>query len=243
MPVKSKKTIYYCGIPIEYTLTKKQVKNVNIRINEEGEIFVSGKKGVSDEEINKFVESKAEWIIRNLAEVERYNQMKPDNEMYTGKKVYYLGFPYIINVCESDENQVEKEENGIISISTKNLEDSEYNKELYLKWLKKEALKIYDEVLRRMYKVVEGENIPFPKVTVRNMKSRWGSCSPSNNSISLNIQLMKTDIGCIEQVVLHELLHFKELNHSENFYNLLDKYMSDWKARKDRLEEKYKDGI
>ena len=243
MLVKSKKTIHYCGIPIEYTLIRKQVKNVNIRINEEGEIFVSARCEVSVDEISRFVESKIEWIIRNLAEVERYNQMKPDNEMYTGKKVYYLGIPYIINICESDENEIAREENGIISISTKNLQDNEYNKDLYLKWLKHEAVGVYAKVLESMYKLVECENIPLPKMAIRNMKSRWGSCSPSNKSISLNIQLMKTDIECIEQVVLHELLHFKELNHSDRFYELLDKYMSDWKERKERLEEKYKDGI
>ena len=75
------------------------------------------------------------------------------------------------------------------------------------------------------------------------MKTRWGSCKVSDKVVTLNLQLIKSDIACIEQVVLHELLHFAQPNHGEEFYALLEKYMPDWKERKQYLEEKCKDGI
>ena len=82
----SRQEIQYFGIPIEFELTRKQVKNINIRINEDGIISVSAGKSVPVAEIKDFVESRADWIIRSLAELERYNSVKPDNDIYNGKK-------------------------------------------------------------------------------------------------------------------------------------------------------------
>lgn len=238
----SKKTAFYHGIPIEYNLTRKHVKNLNLRINEYGEIFVSARKDVSVEYINNFVESKAEWIIRNLAQVERYNKVKPDNEVYNGKKVYFLGKPYVIEVYKSEYEKVILE-GKVIKIYTSEYESDQNLKEIYLKWLFESSKIIFEDALRKIYEVVKDENIPYPEFLIKNMKSRWGSCRPSLKNITLNLQLIKTDIECIEQVVMHELLHFKQANHSRSFYCLMDKYMPDWRERKHRLDKLYKDGI
>ena len=236
-----KRTVFYCGIPIEYNLTRKPVKNINLRINQYGEILVSARRSISAEQINEFVESKAEWIIRTLAEIERYNIVKPDNDVYMGKKVYFLGSSYNINVCHGEEKVVLKD--SLINIYTMETENSQKLKEIYIAWLYERAGVIFKDVLERMYSLVERENIPYPTFIIKNMKSRWGSCRPSAKSITLNLQLIKTDMECIEQVVVHELLHFKQANHSKNFYTLVEKYIPDWRERKRRTENKYKDGI
>ena len=236
------KTIYYCGIPIEYSLIRKQVKNINIRISENGEILVSARNGISVSDINTFVKNKAEWIIRSLAAVERYNLTKPDSEIYIGKRVFYLGEMYIIDIIGSKDDKVELD-GEIITIYSKNIYNSDYLKGIYLSWLKEQASLVFEETLKKMFGLVKSEKIPYPKFTIRNMKSRWGSCSVSQKSITLNLQLIKADRQSIEQVVLHELIHFKEAGHNEKFYSLLDKYMSDWYERKERLEEKFKDGL
>lgn len=238
----SKRTISYCGIPIEYTLTRKPVKNVNIRINEEGRIMVSAAKAVSTGYINEFVESKAEWIIRNLAAIERYNRVKPDNEVYIGKRVYYLGELCVIDVETSKEERVEKEDN-VITIYTSDGENGSVLKGLYLRWLYDRAQEAFKDSMERMYLLAEKEGIPKADMAVRNMKTRWGTCNVKTKKITLNLQLIKTDIKCIDQVVLHEYMHFKYINHNSDFYSLLDRYMSNWREYKKDLEERYKDGI
>lgn len=238
----SKKSIQYCGIPIEYTLTRKPVKNMNVRINEKGEILVSAKSGLPVEQINQFIEHKAEWIIRTLAAVERYNMTKPDSDVYIGKKCYYLGMAYVMDIKKSQEAYVGVEKN-VITVFTKDPADTQKVKMQYLAWLKKEAITIFNQSLFRMYSLAEKENIPLPKINIRNMKTRWGSCSPSSQKITLNLQLVKADMDCIDHVVLHELMHFKQADHGREFYSLIDKYITDWKERRSRLNEKYKDGI
>jgi len=74
------------------------------------------------------------------------------------------------------------------------------------------------------------------KVTIRKMKTRWGSCNYHKKSINLNLELIKKPLECVEYVIFHELTHLIYPNHSKDFYNYLLTYMSDWKRRKERLE-------
>lgn len=215
---------------------------MNVRINEKGEILVSARSGLPVEEINGFIESKAEWIIRTLAAVERYNMAKPDSEIYVGKKCYYLGEAYVVDIKQSDVDFVTEGEN-VITVFSKQPNESNGVKLQYLGWLKKEAIAVFNDSVMRMQSLAVKENIPMPTVSIRNMKTRWGSCNPRSQKITLNLQLMKADRECIDHVVLHELMHFKHANHGKDFYALIDKYMSDWKERRERLNEKYKDGI
>ena len=75
------------------------------------------------------------------------------------------------------------------------------------------------------------------------MSTRWGSCNRELKKINLNLQLIKADEKCIEQVILHEIVHLKIGGHGEDFYAELGRFMPDWKDRKNRLEKMYKDGI
>ena len=81
----------YRGTEFEYTVTRKKVKNINIHINENCQIAVSAPYKTDIEYIRAFVESKGEWIYKNMVAIEKYNISKPDSEIYTGKKVYILG--------------------------------------------------------------------------------------------------------------------------------------------------------
>ena len=120
---------------------------------------------------------------------------------------------------------------------------SDVLKEVYLEWLKEEAEKKFEEVMDRIHPMVAEYRIKRPQIKVRNMKSIWGSCTTTGSAIRLNLQLMKADEACIEQVVLHELLHFRYPNHGKSFYDLLEQLMPDWKERKEKLEKNFKDGV
>ena len=77
---------------------------------------------------------------------------------------------------------------------------------------------------------------PPPPVRLQAMKVQWGSCSPAGR-LTLNPWLVKAPRDCIDYVILHELCHLKEHNHSPRFYKLLDKHMPLWRERKERLDE------
>ena len=236
----SRHFIPFEGIEIEYELTRKNVKYINLRVNKYGKVVVSAGKHVPFEAIDEFVRSKAFWIIMHLAEVEKIKNDMPDTSLYDGKTVYYLGKPYHLLLERGEKNIFF--EGDVLNFYYPSMK-SDVLKEVYLEWLKEEAEKKFEEVMDRIHPMVAEYRIKRPQIKVRNMKSIWGSCTTTGSAIRLNLQLMKADEACIEQVVLHELLHFRYPNHGKSFYDLLEQLMPDWKERKEKLEKNFKDGV
>ncbi|MGN0136046.1 SprT-like domain-containing protein [Anaerotignum sp.] len=232
--------IQYEGIEIEYELTRKNVKYINLRVNKYGKVVVSAGKNVPFAVIDEFVQSKAFWIITHLAEIEKIKNGLPDGSMYDGKTVYYLGKPYRLTL-ERGDSRIYLEGDNIFLFSPKMIDN--VLKEEYLAWLQARAGEKFEEIMDRIYPMVKEYHIVRPEIKIRNMKSIWGSCTTTGKSIRLNLQLMKAEEACIEQVILHELLHFRYPNHGKSFYDLMDQLMPDWKERKEKLETKFKDGI
>ncbi len=231
----------YMGIPVEYKLIRKKVKNINIHINEKCLITVSASERTPVKYVTDFVESKADWILRNMAEIERYNLTKPDDMIYDGKNVFILGRQYAVKVIESQENSINIEDEYVVIKS--NSSESDVLKSQYMEFLKEKAYDVFSSVLNEMYQKIKCEGIPEPKLNIRNMKTRWGTCNIKTSVITLNLQLIKTDIDCIRQVASHELVHFKVKNHGKDFYRLLEKYVPNWKELKKAMDTRYKDGI
>ncbi|MCD8037198.1 MAG: M48 family metallopeptidase [Clostridiales bacterium] len=234
------RAIEYCGLRMEYEFTKKDIKNINIRITADGGISVSAPAGLSPKYVDSFVQDRAEWIFRKLADVEKRREGMPDDGFYDGKTLYYLGNEYTLRLAKGRKFEVKKTANEII-VSSRAGDDN--LKPKYISWLNDEAKPVFEDSLTRMLDKAGKYNIERPEIYVRNMKSRWGSCSNTKKRIGLNVQLMKADVDCIDQVVAHELAHFVVFDHSAEFYQVLSDIMPDWKERKDRLEKMYKDGI
>ncbi len=233
-------TVQYEGLEIEYELLRKRVKYINLRVTKKGEVVVSAGKNVPFSVIEEFVQSKTLWIIQHLAEIEKIRQELPEEGLFDGKTVYYLGRPYVLRLRRGEEGiRLDEDEIWMYMPGT----DPEMLRQTYLFWLNQQAVKKFEEIMNRIYPLVEEYAIERPQIRVRNMKSIWGSCTTRGNSIRLNLQLMKAAEDCMEQVVLHELLHFRYPNHGEEFYAQMDRLMPDWQERKHRLETKYKDGI
>ena len=93
-------------------------------------------------------------------------------------------------------------------------------------------------LINRINELADKYGFIFNKVSIRNQKTRWGSCSIKNN-ISLNIQLMKLSNSLIDYVILHELVHTVVKNHSILFWNTLDIYVNDAKKIDNRLKQYY----
>ena len=94
---------------------------------------------------------------------------------------------------------------------------------------------IFPSVSNKLIKPLPWVNDNLP-LRYRFMKKRWGSCS-ARGQITLNPHLIKSHPQCIDYVILHELCHLKELNHSPRFYALMDKYMPQWRDLKTQLNE------
>lgn len=122
-------------------------------------------------------------------------------------------------------------------------DNQEHVKKLFENWWRKQAKSILIERVRYWYPIVEKYGVEMPKVSVRKMKTLWGSCSVAHQAVTFNFYLIKARMPYIDYVVLHELVHFLYPNHSKHFYAFLSNHMPDWKERKFVLDQDVVHGL
>ena len=103
-------------------------------------------------------------------------------------------------------------------------------------WYKKYAKDVFKKYLDEAYYVFD-EKIPYPIIKVRSMKTRWGVCNRRDNSVTLNLELIKKDPEYLNYVIVHELSHFIHFDHSRAFWHVVEKYCPDYKTVRKKLKE------
>ena len=232
------RTIIYNDKQIKYTLEIKKVKNVNLRIKDDGKIFVSANENVPFTFIDDFILKQGKFILNTLNKFNQLNIYKNNDKQYiSGETFYILGKNIRLKVIESNEEKIFND-TIFLYIYTKNALDFNKKKKIVDNYIKNIAYNTFLDITKQLYLKFRKYNINMPTIEVRSMKKRWGSCIPSKNKINLNTLLIQAPKNCIEYVILHEFCHFIHPNHSKNFYNFLTIMMPDWKERKAILENK-----
>ncbi len=217
---------------IEYVISRRAKKYMHISIKEDGVIYVSAPKRVPNYQIENFILSQIDWI-----RTQKMNQNTKKNILENEGKFWYHGVCYTVYIELASCNQICFDDK-VMKIKIKDIEKI-YVEKVVQKWLLREAEKLYTNTTQKYLLTLKDYALPMPKIQIRKMKTRWGSCIPVKKKIALNISLMYVPIPCMEYVVLHELVHFIEANHGKNFYNIIEKIMPDWKTRKKILNKEY----
>lgn len=220
----------------EYILTRKSVKNLNMRVKPNGEIHVSANRLVPVKYIDKFVLLHEQTIIKALNKYEkiRANTMPPP-QYVSGEKVCYLGEKLHLLVETSLIEEVEKI-GQFLFIRVKDTTDFKRKEKLMKRWLSGRQKEVFHEICEEIYPLFQSFGVKYPFIKIRIMKSRWGSCQPQRGIITLNGKMIAAPREAIEYVVLHEFAHFVHPNHSKDFYGLVEQLMPDWKERRALLQ-------
>ena len=108
--------------------------------------------------------------------------------------------------------------------------------EYFNKWLKKEIKKLFESRLDYNYEIFK-EEIPYPKLKIRTMTTRWGVCNIRDDSVTLNSKLIEYDISKLDYVIIHELSHFIHFNHSKDFWKLVAQYIPNYKQIRKEMRD------
>ncbi len=100
-----------------------------------------------------------------------------------------------------------------------------------------QAAQLFEERISHYFPPFAARGYVRPKLRLRCMKSRWGSCRKGTGAITLNTELFKTPPGCLDYVVVHELCHLVHGNHGKRFWALVERMMPDYRERKRRLHQ------
>ncbi len=197
-------------------VVKKNNKNTYIKIKDDLTIYVTTNYLTSKREVKTMLDNERDFLHKALS---RARKKLEKEELF-----YYLGEKYDIILVPFENTEVS---NGKIFVKDMKTLD---------KWLKKETKKIFKERLEYNYNLFD-EDIPFPKLKIRSMKTRWGVCNKRDNSVTLNSKLIKYSVHEIDYVIIHELSHFVHFDHSKEFWETVRIHMSDYKKAVAILKE------
>lgn len=199
----------YNGKEYNVNVIIKKIKNTYLRVDEDLNINVTTNRYVRKSDILSLINNNKDKINSMIENnIEKKNDFRVS---YLGEKydiIYIDNYFYIDNL------------NKKIYIS---------NHETLNKFFLGQARKIFSERLDCCYNMMKCENICFPKMKIRKMKTRWGVCNASRETITLNYYLIERKMEELDYVIIHELSHFVHFNHSANFWNLVGKYVPNYK--------------
>jgi hypothetical protein len=222
---------------LDYEVHRKKVKNINLRIRPNMEIYISAPMNLHSDYIENFIRSKEKWIKQVLQKIEEAKQNQLPSQYLSGEKHKYLGKEYELEVKQGNSNRVSLKEGKIILTVISNIfENSDEKKKVMEKWYFENAQKVFVNAIQKWLEILD-ESIE--KLSIKPMKSRWGSCNYVKRYINLNTELIKRTQFEIEYVVLHELTHLKYPNHGKGFYRYIENYMPNYKMAEKMLNAKH----
>ena len=173
----------------------------------------------------------AAWVMRKLEAQEGHASPPPRQQWTEGAPFLFLGETLALTLVQSPRRHVAAEAGRLIVEGPRHAPAS--TQRLVSAWLKQQAEHCFTASI-----LSQAASLPWvlatPSLSVQQMKARWGSCS-SRGAIRMNTLLVKAPLDLVDYVILHELCHLKEHNHSARFYALMDQYMPDWRERRARL--------
>ena len=208
---------------------------IKVHVHPNGVVQVNAPESAQLPEVRSAVQRRARWVLKHLDNIEERRRHVQPRQWVSGESMLYLGRRYVLKVI-SDPNQRKvtcKLIRGQLRVHGIDLNPTRIEKAVR-QWYREKAL---DTFQRKLDRIIEA--LPWTKASpawrMMEMQTQWGSCSPEG-TLLLNPHLIKAPIRAIDYVLLHELCHLVEHNHSARFYSLLDRFMPDWRSVKEQLD-------
>lgn len=228
--------IMYGGERIEFSRVPRQSvrPRVMIKVHPDCHVVVHAPPEAPGDDVCDAVKKRARWIHTQIRRFRAQLEHVSPRCFRSGESHYYLGKQYMLKVVEAPRNQQQvKLLRGQIKVTVRAKSEARV-KALVFTWYKVRAREVFhrrlDAMLEQTLWITER-----PHIRLLSMKTQWGSCSP-HGTLTLNPHLVKAPRECIDYVILHELCHIAEHNHSDKFYRLMRQVMPRWEQTKEKLD-------
>lgn len=211
-------------------IEKKNIRNIRLMVSPPGgKVKLIAPYNISKSAIKSYLISKLSWIDKN---VKKFLNQKREiaYKFIDGESHYVLGKKYLLKIIKSKNSYIKLKNKQMIMYLK---EKDSLKKKVIINKFYRDIL--YDLAQKIYFKWSKKTKLKINKLQIRNMKTRWGSCSMRNKKITLNLQLGKKPIKYIEYVFVHELSHLLEASHNLRFKRILSTYMPDWQTRRKLL--------
>ena len=213
---------------IKINIEKKKVKNINIKVHSDMQVYVSCPKRANIEYVKQIILSKLNWIENRIQKLKEREQK--ENKKYVSEEEHYFnGKKYILEIYPVEKaklSYIKIKDQRYINMYIPENTTIENKEKLMKKFYEKNLIPKINEYIAKWSLVL---NVNPKEYKLRKMKTLWGSCNITKQTILFNTELAKKSDKAIEYVVVHELMHLIERYHNKRFYSLLDYYYPNWK--------------
>ncbi|HWJ02239.1 MAG TPA: SprT family zinc-dependent metalloprotease [Verrucomicrobiae bacterium] len=215
-------------IEVQIIISKK-AKNIYFKVRPESGLSVTVPKGFDLKRLDEIIAAKEDWILQSLAKLA--TQKQAERQYVTGEILPFLGREYPLAVKEFEQNHISVElKASEFAASVPAALQGEKRRELLAKAVEKwyiQTARAY--IPQRVANLNQKLQFDYNRVTIRNQRTRWGSCSGQKN-LNFNWRLLLAPQKILDYIIMHELAHLKEMNHSQRFWELVEEIYPDYTA-------------
>lgn len=223
---------------VEIKIVKKRIKNMYIRVfPPNGIVQVSAPIDYDDETIRMFALSRIGWIKRQIQSFE--NQPRQTKRKYvSGENIYLWGKRYRLDVIFSSSKNDMKIAGDRIVLQVRPESTIQQRENVVNEWYRKLLKAEIPDIIEKYQKII---GVTPSEWHVKNMRTKWGTCNTDKKKIWINLQLTKKTRECLEYVIVHELVHLLEKNHTEKFTHYMNQFYPEWRVAKEKLNSEVLD--
>lgn len=215
---------------LDYRITYSKRKKLLITVERDRSVVVRAPFGLSEERIHKLVDHKRQWIFEKINHSQKYEPLPhpPGKELVNGESMLYLGRHYRVELVKSGLDNIQFAHRFLVPENFKNEGLGCFNS-----WYRQRA---QEKILPRVKHHAEALGVVYNEAKITESQYQWGSCTPANN-LNLNWKLIKAPTFVIDYVIVHELAHLLESNHTPRFWRIVKSRLPQMEKARNWLRE------
>ena len=201
-------------IDLEYTIVRSpRRKTLTITVERDRSVVVRAPQEMSDDEVRRHIEAKRQWVLEKQRSPQKYkDRIPPGKEVVNGESAPFLGREYRIEIIETSSREVEFSRRFLVPPA-----HHARRREVLRDWYVGQA---EQRILPRAHQHARELGVEFSDAKIVDNRYRWGSCTVSD-SVTFNWRLIKAPMFVIDYVIVHELAHLIESNHTPEFWSIV----------------------
>ncbi|WP_421879025.1 M48 family metallopeptidase [Marinoscillum sp.] len=217
---------------ISIAVDQKAIQNIHLSVYPpDGRVHISAPAKMELDTIRVFAISKLDWIKKQREELQSQVRETP-REFINRESHYFLGERYLMKIVERNAPPEVELTHKYMILKVRPNTATIKRKEILDEWYRAQLKEIVPELIAKWEEVIGVECQDFG---IKRMRTKWGSCKREAGRIWLNLELARKPVECLEYIIVHELTHFHERNHTARFQALMDQFMPQWRHHRDTL--------
>jgi len=211
--------------------SKRRRRTLALCVERNGAVVVRVPLRVTQEAVHRFIKEKEHWIHRKLAQIREQQKHSKLKEFVPGERFFYLGQPYTLQMTQDDENQRPLVFGDGLFRLRAGFRDR--TKDLFIQWYREQA----ETIIRQRIQHYQDRIQVRPRGDrITSAKHQWGGCS-AKNTLTFTWRLMMAPLSVIDYVIVHELAHIREKNHSPRFWKIVEQQLPDYRELRKWLKD------